>query len=255
MGVLDPALPVETTSENIFDVVSDFKYPLLQEFRDHCPGTFKHSQALASTIEAVSISLQLDVDFMKTAALYHDIGKLYNPKFFTENQLEGENPHDTLEPKSSYEIITRHVSDSVMILLNDHKFPRNLVEVISQHHGTTVLRYFFNKYGGEENNYRYKCTRPQSVQAMVLMICDQIEATSRSLVQSGKFNPTDVMEKTINGLLNDGQFDDVEIKLGDVKKIKLVLAKELEGLYQKRVSYERDSKEDNGTDPKTMAIQ
>lgn len=251
MGVIDPGVP-EAQENSVFDIISDFKYPLLQDFRENCPGTFKHSQALASTIEAVSIALQLDVDFMKTAALYHDIGKLFNPKFFTENQLEAENPHDAMDPKSSYEIITRHVSDGVMVLVNNHQFPRNLIEVVSQHHGTTVLRYFHNKHGGDENNYRYKCTRPQSVQAMVLMVCDQIEATSRSLVQSGKFNPNDMMEKTITGLLNDGQFDNVEMKLGDVKKIKLVLAKELEGLYQKRVNYEGNDKEDNGQDSKSI---
>jgi membrane-associated HD superfamily phosphohydrolase len=84
------------------------------------------------------------------------------------------------------------------------------------------------------------------------MVCDQVEATSKSLVQAGKFNPTDVIEKTLSGLLNDGQFDNVHIKLGDMKKIKIVLAKELEGLYQKRVSYEDDNKEDKEQDSKLV---
>jgi cyclic-di-AMP phosphodiesterase PgpH len=231
-----------------YDSLLDFKYPLLQEFRESCPGSFKHSQALASTIEVVSLSLGIEVDFMKTAAQYHDIGKMFNPKYFTENQIEEENPHDKLDPKTSYEIITRHVSDGVAILINDKNFSRELIEVISQHHGTTVLRYFYNRFGAGEDDskYRYKFTRPQSVEAMVLMVCDQIEATSKSLVQAGKFNPNDVIDKTIANLLNDGQFDNVEMKLGDLKKIKLVLAKELEGLYQKRVSYDDDDKKENG---------
>jgi putative nucleotidyltransferase with HDIG domain len=240
MGIIDAVLP--SKQENVFELVLDFKYPLMQEFRERCPGSFKHSQSLASITEAVSLALNLNVDFMKVAAQYHDIGKIFNSKFFSENQLEGENPHDELDPKISYEIITRHVSDSVMVLINDHNFSRELIEVISQHHGTTVLRYFFNKFGGaaEESHYRYKCARPQSVESMVLMVCDQVEATSKSLVQAGKFNPTDVIERTLSGLLNDGQFDAVHIKLGDVKKIKLTLAKELEGLYQKRVDYNGD---------------
>lgn len=243
-------MPADNTQSNNYDtdfvIVSDFKYPLLQEFREKCPGTFKHSQAVADMIEAVSIALDLDVDFMRTVALYHDIGKIFNPKFFTENQLEKENPHDSIDPKFSYEIITRHVSDSVLILLGDQNFSRQVIEVISQHHGTTVLRYFYNRVGGDDVVFRYKCDRPKTVQAMVLMVCDQIEAVSRSLVQQmGKFNPNETMEKILSGLLNDGQFDDVEIKLGGVKKIKQVLGKELEGLYQKRVHYDDPTVEQN----------
>jgi putative nucleotidyltransferase with HDIG domain len=117
----------EQEKKNSFDVILDSKYPLLQEFREKCPGSFKHSQALSSTIEAVSMDLNLNVEFMQAAALYHDIGKLFNPKFFAENQIEEENPHDKLDPKTSYEIITRHVSDGVTILINNHNFTRDLI--------------------------------------------------------------------------------------------------------------------------------
>ncbi len=122
----------------------DSKYPLLQEFREACPGTFKHSQSLMSMIEGISLALDLDGDKMKVAALYHDVGKSFSPKYFSENQLEDENPHDDLAPEISYQILTRHVSDSVMILINNPDFPREIIEIISQHHGSTVLRYFFH---------------------------------------------------------------------------------------------------------------
>jgi putative nucleotidyltransferase with HDIG domain len=213
---------------------------LLQKFRDACPGTFKHSQSLSSMIEGVALSLGLDVTKMKIMAQYHDIGKTFNPKYFTENQVEEENPHDNLKPSMSYSIITRHVSDSVAIIINDHNFPRDIIEIISQHHGTSVLKYFFSKSGTDvDDNFRYKTTKPTCIESAVLMICDCIEATSRSLVQANKFDPVSVIETTINNLIDDGQLDNVVMRLGDLKKIKEALARELEGTYQKRVDYDK----------------
>ena len=232
------ASPVEPIKERAFDVLLDSKYPLLQTFRETCPGTFKHSQSLLSMIEGVSLALDLDVDTMKVAALYHDVGKMFSPKFFSENQLEDENPHDDLLPDMSYHIITRHVSDSVVILLNNSDFPREIIEIISQHHGTTVLKYFYGKAKkANEEDFKYKTTRPNSIESMVLMVCDVVEAMSRSLAQAGKFDPNKVINETIQQLIDTGQLDDVTMKLGDLKKIKSALAKELEGVYQKRVDY------------------
>ena len=219
-------------------------YPLLQKFRDACPGTYKHSQALASMMEGIALSLGLDVQEMKIAAQYHDIGKMFNPKHFTENQLEVENPHDKLTPRVSYNLITRHVSDSVVILINDPNFPRDIIEIISQHHGNSVLKYFFEKSGSDvEDAFRYKTAKPTCVESAVLMICDHIEAMSRALIQAGKFDATNVIETTISSLIDDGQLDDVVMRLGDLKKIKEALAKELEGTYQKRVDYDKAKEE------------
>jgi putative nucleotidyltransferase with HDIG domain len=221
-----------------FQLLLDSKYPLLQEFREKCPGTFKHSQALVAMVESISLELDLDVEFMKVCATYHDIGKMFNPKYFTENQLEDEDLHKGLMIKMSYEVITRHVSDSAVILLNDHNFPREVIEIISQHHGTNVLKYFYNKSKNKDDSeFRYKSSRPTSVEAAVLMIADCVEATSRSLSQAGKLNPIEVIDDTINGLLDDNQLDAVTMKLGDLKKIKTALGKELEGFYQKRIDY------------------
>jgi hypothetical protein len=225
----------------------DATYPLLQKFRENCPGTFKHSQALVSMLEGISIALDLDVNSMKVAAQYHDIGKMNNPKYFTENQLDEGNPHDKLEPYMSYQIISRHVPDGVNILLNNSDFPRNLIEIISQHHGTTVVRYFFNKSGTDiEDIYRYKCFKPKCVESAALMLADHIEAKSRSLMQAGKFDSANVIvDDTVNELLDDGQLDEVYMKLGDLKKIKEALIKELEGSYQKRVDYDEAKESKN----------
>jgi len=231
---------------DILGELLDSSYPLLQRFRETCPGTFKHSQALSGMVEGISLSLGLDSKFMKVAAMYHDIGKTFNPKYFTENQLQDENPHEKLDPLVSYQIITRHVSDTALILLGDANFPRELIEIATQHHGTSVLKYFFAKSGSDvDDHFRYKSTRPKCVEAAILMICDSIEARSRSEIQSGKgqFDPTTVIEETINSLMSDGQLDDVVMRLGDLQTIKDALATELEGTYQKRVDYRKAKEE------------
>lgn len=221
-------------------------YPLLQKYRELCPGTYKHSQAIASMVEGISLDLGLDVTFMKVCATYHDIGKIINPLYFTENQLDNQNPHDNLDPKISYQIISRHVSDTAFILLHDGSFPEHLIRIASQHHGTAIMKYFFVKSGSTvEDHYRYKGTKPTCVESAILMICDCIEARTRSEVQSKKssFDPGLIIEETINDLLSDGQLDDVYMRLGDLQKIKDALAKELQGTYQKRVDYNK-AKED-----------
>jgi len=238
-----------TEAEQSLGFLLDSKYPLLQEFRDRAPGTFKHSQSLMSMIEGISVALDLNDDLMKVAALYHDVGKMLSPKYFSENQLEDENPHDSLEPAISYQILTRHVSDSVMILINNPDFPQEIIEIISQHHGTTILRYFFDKAKkAKEDDFRYKTFRPNSIESMVLMVCDAIEATSRALALAGKFDPNKVINDTIQRLIDDGQLDDVTMKLGDLKKIKHALAKELEGVYQKRVDYDEATEKGDDED-------
>lgn len=229
----------------------DTSYPLLQKFRELAPGTYKHSQALESMIEGVALELGLDVTFMRVAAMYHDTGKMHNPKYFTENQLEDENLHKDLDPWISSQIIRCHVADTVNILINDKNFPRELIELISQHHGTSVIRYFFSKSKDDDAaRFRYKCAKPTCVESAALMITDHIEATTRSLNQAGKLDPKEVIDNTIQNLIDDGQLDEVTMKLGDLKRIKLALAKELEGIYQKRVDYDEAEETEEDTKDK-----
>jgi len=247
----EPPISGEIKEKDKLNHLLDSSYPLLQKFREACPGSFKHSQALSGMVEGIALELDLDVTFMKICSLYHDIGKMFSPKYFTENQLEDEDPHEKLDPKMSYQIISRHVSDTALILLNDKNFPRELIEIVTQHHGTSVVRYFFDKSGSDvEDNFRYKGQKPKKVEAMILMICDCIEARSRSEAQSGgKFDPKKVIDETINSLLKDSQLDDVIMRLGDLQKIKDALAKELEGTYQKRIDYSK-AKGEQRSEPK-----
>jgi len=250
--------PIIEDEKKDLSFLLDSSYPLLKEFRDKCPGTFKHSQTVASMAEAVTSALGGDVLGMRIAAMYHDVGKTRNSKYFTENQLEDENPHEKLDPRMSFQIISRHISDTALILLNDDNFPRDLIQIATQHHGTTILRYFYEKYKVQHDTvaddfFRYPAQKPQSVEAMVLMLCDSIEARSRSEVQSGKFDPAKVIMNTWEALESDRQFEDVVMRLGHVVTIKETLAKELEGMYQKRVDYDKAKEEgssENGEETK-----
>lgn len=229
----------------------DTSYPLLHQFKNRCPGTFKHSQSVASMVEGVALELGLDVTFMKVLATYHDIGKMFNPQCFSENQLDDENLHANVHAKVSFQLISSHVSNTALILLNDGNFPNELIKMACQHHGKSIMRFFYEQHGKRDEEYfRYKSELPCSVQAAILMICDCIEARSRSesMSQGKSFNPKQVIEETINGLMADGQLDDVVIRLGDLQKIKNALATELQGVFQRRIDYNQSNDEESKSD-------
>jgi len=222
-------------------------YPLLVEFRKICAGTYKHSQSLMSIIEAVAMDLNLNINSMKIRAMYHDIGKMLNPLYFSENQGDL-NLHDNLDPYMSTQIITRHVSDSVTILINDRNFPREIIESISRHHGTTCLKIFWKKSerSSEDSDlFRYHTTKPQSIEDAILMITDCFEASTRSMMQNQKLDDVSIhVDKILQNLMDEGQLDDVTMKLGDLGKIKNTLKNEIGGIYQKRVDYGKEKEEE-----------
>jgi len=236
----------------------DASYPLLETFRKVAPGTFAHCDNVSDLCEAVGLELGLNTDMMATIGKYHDIGKMNFPEAFSENQ-NGTNIHDGLEPNISYQIITRHIGDTAIILINEKYFPRDLIEMILQHHGDTVLSFFYNKSGGNvDEMYRYKCRKPQTIEAAVLMICDSVEATARAMSSNGKLETTDhrkaVVNDTVQRLMDDLQLDDITV--GEVRRVRKVLFKELENRYHRRIEYPDKKKEtkdelrinDNGND-------
>ena len=223
----------------------DPDFPLLKEFRTKCPGTFKHSQTVSSMVEGVCLALEIDVTYMKVMANYHDIGKMFHPQYYTENQLDEDNVHDKLDPYTSFLIISRHVSDTCLIL-TQWGFPQELIRLTCQHHGTGVVKYFFDKSKTEvEDRYRYNGETPKTIEAMVLMLCDHLEARSRSMIQHDKekFSPTNTVLEVWQELESDRQTADVVMKLGDVATLKEALAKELGAMYQKRVDYKKAKEE------------
>lgn len=223
--------------------LTDPKFPLMETFRNVAPGTFKHSQNVANLVESIALKLDLDTDRMRAAAMYHDIGKINQPKAFTENQ-NGTNMHDDLPVEVSYNIITKHVGDTVLTMLQVPEMPREIIEWVSQHHGDTILRFFYEKAkesGSEidENDWRYKCPKPNCIESAVLMICDSVEATAKSFASNGKLDTPKkkcgVVMDTIGRLEMDGQLD--MVLTGHLRVIKQVLIQELESLYHTRELY------------------
>lgn len=223
--------------------VLDSNYPLIVLLREKCPGTFTHSKNVASMLETVGSDLDLDVYKLRIAGYFHDIGKTVSGKYFTENQNDDDgNPHDKLDPWVSYKIISSHVGDTCQILISDPNISRDIIEWCSQHHGTTVVKYFLDKSGTKNiEQFRYKCSKPKTIESMLLMLCDHLEARSRSLDQSGKL-PSDIskfVEIVFQELFDDEQFDDVALpKLGDLRIIKSLLSREISSQYHKRISYD-----------------
>ena len=245
----DKIVDEDDVKSNGVDVLSP-DYPLMVIMRS-IPGTLSHSKNIALMMETIAPELGLDGRKLKIAAYYHDIGKSVNPRFFTENQDDSApDPHKDLDAWISYRMITAHIGDTVQILVNDPNIPRDVIEWCSQHHGTCVVRYFCTKSGtGNEDNYRYKCSRPRSLEAALLMICDHLEARSRSLSQAGKLGSIDeLVDAAITELLEeDEQLDDVALpKLGHLRLIKTLLKRELAGRYHKRVDYDKAIEETKG---------
>jgi putative nucleotidyltransferase with HDIG domain len=224
----------------------DSHYPLWAEFREKASGSYKHTQSLINIVDNVASSIELDSPNLQLAARYHDIGKMWFPEAFTENQ--GKNSiHDHLEPWISYQLLTRHVSDTVVILISND-FPAEVIKIAAQHHGTTILKSIYEKALKDDPNipesaFRYNTEKPSSIEALILMLCDQVEATSRSIYvdQQKDVEPDIFISNIFNKLMLDGQFDNVSLKLGHLSKIQKALAEDVAGNYQKRLKYEEDN--------------
>lgn len=239
---------VEEKEEHVEPSPLDPQFPLLKEFAEAARGTFNHTQNLVLMCENIGATIDLPrkrMENLKLAAMYHDIGKMLNPEAFSENQKSG-NLHDKLEPWLSYQLITRHVSDSVVILLN-HGFPLDVIKVVSEHHGDSVVKAFYSKAKEldpevEEYAYRYRTGRPTSIESLILMLCDVVESTSRSIyVQQGKNpDPETLVGNIFSTIHLDGQFNEVEIKLGRLADIQKALIADVGAKYHKREAYPDD---------------
>ncbi len=218
--------------------------PLMEVFKDKAPGTFRHCQNVASLIEPIAGELGLDIEKMVAAAKLHDIGKSFNPEWFTENQNDL-NPHDDAEPTYSYCVISRHVSDGVLKLIQYPEIPREIIIWISEHQGDTVIKAIYNKakerYNGSTSieAYRYKCRKPSCIESAVLMICDVIEATLKALHNNDKLEDIKgTVDKMIENLADDEQLD--QLTIGSIRIIKKVLIREAGSIYHKRIDYDED---------------
>ena len=224
--------------------LSDTSNPLLRMLADKAPGTFQHSLQVMNLADAVARSVDADVPLIRTAALYHDVGKILNPQCFTENKTEGVNYHEGLTPKESAQEIIRHVSDGVA-LAEKHGIPGIVREFITTHHGTTPAAYFLNTYlnaGGDPGDvadFYYDGVKPTTKEQVILMFCDAVEAASRSLKDYSHENISSLVDKIVDGKISDGQLVDADITLKEIAVIKDTMKTYIQQMYHSRVAYPR----------------
>ncbi len=205
------------------------------------PGTYSHSVMVANLAEAAAREIGSDPMLARVAAYYHDIGKIAKPQYFVENQQPGENPHGGLSPNLSLLIITSHVRDGVE-MLEKHHFPPDLVEIVREHHGTSVVRYFYQAAleGGKPvdiERFRYHYTKPRRRTAGIVMLADAVEATARTLENPTAVSIQQMVEKVVDDKLEDGQLDECPLTFEELNKIKAIFERMLIGSYHPRVDY------------------
>lgn len=230
-----------TTSLTLLEL-ADPSAPLLRRLSEEAPGTYYHSILVANLAENAALAIEADSLMVRTAAYYHDVGKLKRPAFFSENQMTGENPHDKIGASLSTLIITAHVKDGVA-MCQEEKIPEAIIDIISQHHGDTIVAYFYNKAKQEdedaiEESFRYHQKKPQSREAAVLMMADTVEAAVRS--QAGKLNAGEMsgfIRQLIDEKEADGQFEECDLTFRDLRKIGDAFTKIMTGVYHKRIEY------------------
>ena len=235
--------------EKIFGLVSDVSLlelsdtnsKLLKELSNKAPGTFHHSLNVANLAEASANEIGANAMLVRVGALYHDIGKMKNPTYFTENQSTGINPHDELSSKESASTIINHVIDGIEIAKKNN-LPDRVIDFIRTHHGTSVVYYFYSKEKGLESevdieDFKYPGPRPFSKETAILMMCDSVEAASKSLKEPTSTKIDVFVENIISKQIENDQFLNANITFKEIQSIKKVLKYKLANMYHLRIEY------------------
>lgn len=236
--------------EKIFKLVSNTKLTelcdtnntLLRKLADKAPGTFQHCLQVMNLCDAAARSIDANVLLVRAGALYHDIGKIANPQCFTENENPGVKYHAGLSPKESAQEIIRHVSDGLS-MAEKNGLPEIIKDFIASHHGTTSTAYFLTQYlnaggdPGEVSEFYYNGVRPLTKEQVILMICDAVEAASRSLKDYSPESISALVDRIVEGKGREDQLDDAEISIREINKLKAVIKAYLQQMYHSRVSY------------------
>lgn len=241
--------------ESTFDIVTTIKLlelsnpnnPLLKRLLMEAPGTYHHSVLVGNLAEMAAEQVGGSPVLARVASYYHDIGKVKRPYFFKENQLGNDNPHDKINPNLSTLIITAHVKDGIE-LAEEYKIPKVIRDIIEQHHGTTLVKYFYitmknsmeNPEEIKEEDFRYPGPKPESKEAAIIMLADSVEAAVRSINDPTKGKIEEMVNNIIKGKLNEGQLDNCDLTLKDIDKIRNSFVKILLGIYHQRIEYPTD---------------
>lgn len=239
-------IPIERifgfTSNVTLIELSNANNPLLRSMSEQAPGTFQHSMQVANLAAAVAEKLGAKSQLVRTGALYHDIGKIRHAAFFTENQ-KGMNPHDRLTETQSAQIIISHVREGVA-LAEKYKLPQVIRDFIATHHGRSMTKYFYiqacNKNPDTEvplESFTYSGPDPQTAEQAILMMCDAVEAASRSLKEITEESISDLVNKIVDGQVANGHFREAPITFQDIENAKEVLKDKLRTIYHTRVQY------------------
>lgn len=242
--------PLIYAYEKIFGLISDLSLlelsdtnsKLLKELANVAPGTFHHSLNVANLAEAAANEIGANSLLIRVGALYHDIGKMKNPIYFTENQTTSVSPHDELSPRESAEVIINHRLEGIEIAKR-RNLPDRIIDFIRTHHGTTTVYYFYTKQKEEDEgevdpqDFKYPGPIPFSKETAILMMCDSVEAASKSLKEPSTQLIDDFVEKIINKQIQDDQFINANITFKEIQSIKKILKAKLNNIYHLRIEY------------------
>ena len=243
------ALGLLPVAESAFGFLTNFRLlelsnpnsPLLRKLLTEAPGTYQHSLVISTLAEAAVQRLQGNQLLARVGALYHDVGKLRRPRFFIENQFSEENPHDRISPHLSYLIITNHVREG-LDLLRRYRLPRIFNTFVAQHHGTTVISFFYKKAleeneSTEELSFRYSGPKPDSLESAVLMLADSVEPGSRTLQNPNPSNIRSLIDKVFDQRLHDNQLSNSPLTLKDLEVVANSFERTLTAILHKRIAY------------------
>jgi len=241
--------------ERLFDVQTDISllelgdaaHPLLQKLSQHAPGTYNHSISVAALAETAAEAIGANGLLTRVGAYFHDIGKILKPAYFVENQREKANQHESLMPAMSTLVIIAHVKDG-SDLARQHRLPKSIIDFVEQHHGTTLVEYFYRQAekrrdedpnGGEvdETSYRYPGPKPQNRETAVMMLADAAEGACRTLVEPTPARIDSLVHEMAMKRLLDGQFEECGLTLKELNTVEESLAKSLAAVYHGRIKY------------------
>jgi putative nucleotidyltransferase with HDIG domain len=237
-----------TTDVKLLEL-SNLNHPLLKEMIVKSPGTYHHSMLVGSMVEAAAEEIGANPLLGKVMCYYHDIGKMAHPNYFIENQKPGNNPHDGISPFMSKTLLVAHVKDGVELGIK-HKLGKPIIDGIIQHHGTTLISYFYNKALDQkadgdpeisEEEFRYPGPKPQFREAALCMLADSIEAASRSLDEPTPVRLQNIVRNIIQRKFMEGQLDECSLTLKDLSKVESAFTRILLGIYHQRIDYPRSA--------------
>lgn len=237
--------------------LSNTNRPLLQELSEVAPGTFQHSMQVSNLVFSAANRIGANAALVRTGALYHDIGKMINPVFFTENQSQGMNPHAGLSEKESARIIIGHVTEGIK-LAKKNNLPQQIIDFIETHHGKSKVKYFYNTYVNnhpdeivDEADFTYPGPNPFSRETAILMMADTVEAASRSLKEYTKETITELVNRLIDTQISEGLFKNAPITFKDIELVKEVFCEKLVIMHHTRIAYPVLNKEEQQNALKT----